>query len=1222
MKTFLKIFSCEPPGSELLLAASSTANLPSVVSALSRVQQSELGSGLLKSIRAASQTDADAALRAAASVLLLFLADKKSPTPPDMRFATQELHDALPRVSNAAARNSIIRTCEIFWLDGREGRERSIEQAFVALVEKSLAEESGGVSTAADVKRVYALREATSSAVSGEKWSPHARALLVRCATSAMYLRISEGQKFIAHLLASGVDEIHSALLSMLPCVRKSRAHACAMVYIYAWKQMGSDPFKKYLEDIATKATRAAVDPLATNLRTVLSSFHASKRIAGMDEMLHAVYTPILFRSLAVANPLVRRNSAIILADSFPVHDPGMSIVELEAVLSSQCGKLYTLLEDPVPFVRVTAIEGACRVLGLLWEIVPASSAKRMIELLTGSLAFDKSSANVRIAVCDGLRFMLDNHQTHPVLSVALRRLGNLLNDRTERVRVAFLELLVALKSKRIVSARYFDIAPLDDLLVRLPIDSPVVASRIMKLLVTSYFPLERKNKTREEIAASQLRACVELLKHGAKPAEAFYRNLSMYVPPGPLVEFCIRVATLAMDIESNFENLGPDGGSKSAIKRQRRSQAKTSGPDPNTLEKQSSGRRQVMSPKIPENRSANESQKPKLLKIVAIVMLSIAPSLEKPSNVELRDCIIQIFGGGSLKPLALKRNNSEAIRLTAFKIAASMNQTTVKPVVELWQQEMRVLLPQFCDVDIVVGTDWLRELLHCGLRWKKIDAIAEFLAACTEAARTGQLRDNCDRDSRKRLRVDADHKIFSPQDIRLGAVQALSVTADLLAEDYELLHLLRICWDEELNLMDIDSETVKSCERRHFGAVNCDTSRVVQIISSPRKGIQNAIEAFIICGNESTVEYGTQVALTKCLAASLTLSLSFARDCGISHSTENNRWSVTREAVQVTQWLVSPSICNAVFRDYHFGCALACTLLAKVVDCIALGKFSMQSGKEALHQFCSNIASKFSASRNATMRDLQFQPEIVFAMDLVRACYHFILHSQLSTECETDLNQEKIQELETLLTNAVTILANYTARTPENSAEDSEMFSSRFSEFLACFTGCECSNRLRESVTVLLANAVYDQAREWEKVNDDVPLLVHFIAKAIINSDTKTNQRECAKGAMVLIRLFFDTLLSRSVFATAHTLNSFTKILSQFTGENVKSYPCVTNTCQFILTCIEDIENREGLLDALAETLGPTKELISKMGIDKSCNKRQLDWQPVYATPVPAAKT
>lgn len=739
----------EAQGTPLAKAASLPA-LSETISVLSRARRADVSRLIYTQLCSIPRDeDCDAEMRAAAALASLLLKDKKAPTPPDLRTCAQRMHDLLPSIRAPATKTAIVRVCETFWSDGREGREALVENSMRVLLQKVIGSEAGsGTSSTSDVKRLYSLRGALLDA---SQWSQEVRALLVRSATTTPLLRITEGQRFLASLLASGIDGVHDALLHTLPTGRKSRATACGAVYVNAWKLMESSSFEPLLADILTKATLAAKDPYATNLRTVLSAFHSNKRVSGMDEFLDAVYKPILFRSLTVANPLVRRNSAMILVDAFPIHDPAMPIVELEAVLQRQCDLMVMLLEDPAPIVRVVAAEGASRVLGLLWEIVPPPTSRKVVDILSAKLAFDKSSASVRVAACDGLRFMLDNHLTHGLVAMAVKRLGNLVDDSVERVRVAFLELLVALKAKRIVAARYFDVVPVERMLARLPIDTAAVCGRVMKLLVSSYFPLERKGKSAEEVAGSQIRACMRMLQQNAPAALVFYEKISMFVGPGPLVEFCIRIATLATGstaTDGDDTLIGAvtplrDVSNRKETRRRRTGSSQSSG----ALAKDNAPHNQTGREHRDEDQDTTTMKstfptteaelRDALLELVDLILASVAPSLAKPSNEALLACVVDIFGGASLKTLIRPRGNGVRTRAACLRIAATLPPKSVQALQKVWADighELLDILQHNADVDrrLVVG------FLRCGLLWRKETLLGAMVHDWTDLARYG----------------------------------------------------------------------------------------------------------------------------------------------------------------------------------------------------------------------------------------------------------------------------------------------------------------------------------------------------------------------------------------------------------------------------------------------------------------------------------------------------
>jgi condensin-2 complex subunit G2 len=71
-------------------------------------------------------------------------------------------------------------------------------------------------------------------------------------------------------------------------------------------------------------------------IREIVGEWHSKKKIKGVDEMLCRLYEPILWRSLNVANAVVRRNSLVILADIFPIQNPEDCVDENEDLLKRQ----------------------------------------------------------------------------------------------------------------------------------------------------------------------------------------------------------------------------------------------------------------------------------------------------------------------------------------------------------------------------------------------------------------------------------------------------------------------------------------------------------------------------------------------------------------------------------------------------------------------------------------------------------------------------------------------------------------------------------------------------------------------------------------------------------------------------------------------------------------------------------------------------------------------
>ena len=142
--------------------------------------------------------------------------------------------------------------------------------------------------------------------------------------------------------------------------------------------------------------------------------------------MIHRLYRPFLWRSLKVANSHVRANAASLMLDAFPLYNPEYNKEEVDEAMQQQfdvmrvrrcitvlvvtytvymyqslsyCFIVQELLFDQCEVVRVTVVMGVCRMLTCYWEMIPAHVIKSLLVSLVTELAFDRSSASVRVTV-------------------------------------------------------------------------------------------------------------------------------------------------------------------------------------------------------------------------------------------------------------------------------------------------------------------------------------------------------------------------------------------------------------------------------------------------------------------------------------------------------------------------------------------------------------------------------------------------------------------------------------------------------------------------------------------------------------------------------------------------------------------------------------------------------------------------------------------------------
>ena len=433
-----------------------------------------------------------------------------------------------------ACANAISALCEAYWTHGRPDAAAVVPQSLSYLLLRCVDAQA----RSSDVRRLSGLRDALARIDYGDASAGTVRRLLVRAAISPGVVRRAEGVRFVAAALlahASLVPELHAAIKCQLHACRRGGADAYAEVYFRAWQasagQMRGIIERTCVQDLMHLAIHVASEALALTLARVLSYFHARKPQRGVDEMLARLYAPILWRSLAVANPLVRRNAARLFLDAFPVQDPDAPAREVDEGMQRQFALFGELLQDQHDGVRRTAVGGVCRALSLYWEVVPVATAHAVLALLE-QLAHDKSSPSVRGAVFLGLRQVLENHAAHPALHALLPRLAPLIHDTSETVRTAFVELLDAAKHLR--SFRFYQIVPLKSLLYRLAVERDPLARRLAALLQGTYFPCDQS-------PASLLLRAQKLIVANKAAAHTFFRLLPKLDVPVDSVATLIR---------------------------------------------------------------------------------------------------------------------------------------------------------------------------------------------------------------------------------------------------------------------------------------------------------------------------------------------------------------------------------------------------------------------------------------------------------------------------------------------------------------------------------------------------------------------------------------------------------------------------------------------------------------------------------------------------------
>eukprot|EP00002_Diphylleia_rotans_P023151 TRINITY_DN4550_c0_g1_i4.p1 TRINITY_DN4550_c0_g1~~TRINITY_DN4550_c0_g1_i4.p1 ORF type:complete len:720 (+),score=134.00 TRINITY_DN4550_c0_g1_i4:53-2212(+) len=453
------------------------------------------------------------------------------------------LHDVLlqlPRFSVTA--NTICLVCERYWKLSWQKKESLILQSIPYLIAVSLEDGLDAINfdvsdlenrdtrpTKALIQRIFQFKDALAVMDFDDESIAPLRGMLLRCILHPSFLSENDGQRFIVSLFGIHlpfIDEIHSTIKNQILYANKNQISSYGDIYFKAWS-VATGPYlmkieRSCIQDLMFHAVHASSSRLAGKLFRLLGCLHSKKAQKGVDEMLSRLYEPILWRALKVANPLVRKNAAVLLGDAFPLQDLDDNAGDIDVNIQRQLNYMEALLEDDAIIVRCAGVQVICRSLCVFWELIPAAWVRSVLTKLTCDLAYDSSSALVRSSVVDGITYLLQDPAHHQTIKVLLPQLKNLVHDTSERVRKSFVDLLIKVKSVRAI--RYFDIVPVDQLLIRLTVDSPEIVSKITSLLSNSLFP-------QNSSLASLVDRCARLLDMNHRAAVVFYKNIRKFVP-------------------------------------------------------------------------------------------------------------------------------------------------------------------------------------------------------------------------------------------------------------------------------------------------------------------------------------------------------------------------------------------------------------------------------------------------------------------------------------------------------------------------------------------------------------------------------------------------------------------------------------------------------------------------------------------------------------------
>ena len=411
------------------------------------------------------------------------------------------------------------------------------------------------------MKRLWSIHESILNFRISDSSADNLRSMLLGAARAPNFVKSPDGVRFITFLFSISpefVEQLHSSIKEGLKPEDRHMAAGYGDIYFRAWRQSGG-AFRARVEECCLQdlmyhgvlANRGVKGDIFSPIFTILDKFHSAKNDRQCQTMLCRLWTPILWRNLKVANPMVRASTAELFFSAFPIEDLESDLEDRDAEMERQFKAMLVLLTDQVPDVRVAAISGVCNTLAKFWLLVPSHVLNKLVSVMIRELAFDAASPRVRQAVIRGLQVVLKCPRSHIYLQKILPRVGKCIHDVNDSVRLAMVDLLVEIKGVKAI--KYWDVCPLESLLAQLENDKQPARQKIVKLLMNSFFPQNIAEDTR-------VNRCIYLVKENRAASRKFYEVVEKQLDLHDSVKFFLAILVHIKRFVKNKLAAGNDG--------------------------------------------------------------------------------------------------------------------------------------------------------------------------------------------------------------------------------------------------------------------------------------------------------------------------------------------------------------------------------------------------------------------------------------------------------------------------------------------------------------------------------------------------------------------------------------------------------------------------------------------------------------------------------------
>nr|CAD7574034.1 unnamed protein product [Timema californicum] len=191
---------------------------------------------------------------------------------------------------------------------------------------------------------------------------------------------------------------------------------------------------------------------------------------------------PEVWKYLHSDNSVYRCNATDVFFHMYPLQRPDVTTrPETQIYLDMQHEMIKKLLLDECPIIRCLAIRGVCKVIATWWLSIEPETRYGWMKIIIEDLTYDASSPEVRCCIYRSLKHLLTNLHSTKYLETVMPSLREQFADVSDKVRKAYIELLIKIKTTE--ETKHWNIVPLEQILVHLETEGPVLGVLLVRLV-------------------------------------------------------------------------------------------------------------------------------------------------------------------------------------------------------------------------------------------------------------------------------------------------------------------------------------------------------------------------------------------------------------------------------------------------------------------------------------------------------------------------------------------------------------------------------------------------------------------------------------------------------------------------------------------------------------------------------------------------------------------